>query len=118
MACDQASNGIRSDDARPARIIGESKTSPECIVKFDGDEDPCMPRNWPRGKKLLTTVVYALITMSATWTTSMYATLIPQSLPIELMHTTRYSPAASQVQADFGVSKEVALLGLTFCLLE
>lgn len=46
-------------------------TGSECIVGFDGPSDPYQPRNWSSRKKLLTTALYGLITMTATWTTSM-----------------------------------------------
>ncbi|KAJ5950535.1 major facilitator superfamily domain-containing protein [Penicillium vulpinum] len=75
-------------------------TGSECIVGFDGPSDPYQPRNWPSRKKLLTTALYGLITMTATWTTSIY------------------SPAVDEISQAFGVSKEVSLLGLSFCLLE
>ncbi|KAB8228868.1 uncharacterized protein BDW43DRAFT_289915 [Aspergillus alliaceus] len=81
-------------------LPGGSATGPECIVDFDSPDDPYRPRNWPRKKKLITTALYGLITMTATWTTSIY------------------SPAVKQVSAAFNVSNEVSLLGLSFCLLE
>ena len=52
-------------------LAGE-KTGSDCIVDFDGSDDPYQPRNWSRSKKVVTTAVYGLITMTATWTTSMY----------------------------------------------
>lgn len=51
--------------------MSKSVTGPECLVDFEGPDDTYRPRNWPLSKKLITTALYGLTTMSATWTTSM-----------------------------------------------
>lgn len=75
------------------------KTTDAEIVDFDGDDDPYRPLNWPFRKKVVTTVLYGLITMGATWATSVY------------------SPAIDQIDEQFGVGEEVGTLGITFLLL-
>jgi DHA1 family multidrug resistance protein-like MFS transporter len=51
--------------------MSKSVTGPEFLVDFEGPDDAYRPRNWPMQKqKLITTALYGLTTMSATWTTS------------------------------------------------
>ncbi|TGO83470.1 hypothetical protein BPOR_0642g00050 [Botrytis porri] len=65
------------------------KTTEADVVDFDGADDPYQPLNWPFRKKLITTFVYGLFTMTSTWASSVY------------------SPAINQVAAEFKVSPEV-----------
>lgn len=41
-------------------------------MDFDGEDDPYRPINWPFRKKLVTTLLYGLTTMGATWASSVY----------------------------------------------
>ncbi|KAF7956899.1 hypothetical protein EAE96_004223 [Botrytis aclada] len=75
------------------------KTTDADIVGFDGADDPYQPMNWPFRKKLITTFVYGLFTMTSTWASSVY------------------SPAVDQVATEFNVAPEVSLLGVSFLLL-
>ncbi|EED13459.1 conserved hypothetical protein [Talaromyces stipitatus ATCC 10500] len=68
------------------------------IVDFDGPDDPYRPLNWPMRKKLVTTILYSFTTMGATWA------------------STIYNSGISEIQERFGISSEVALLGMTFYL--
>ncbi|KAI1470869.1 polyamine transporter 1 [Daldinia caldariorum] len=77
----------------------KDKTGEESLVDFDGPDDPYRPVNWPRRKKLLTTLLYALVTMSATWASA------------------SYSPGTRQVAEQFGVGRQTATLGTTLFLL-
>lgn len=52
--------------------LSHTKTSTDVIVDFDGPGDPYRPLNWPFRKKAITTVLYGLTTMGATWASSMY----------------------------------------------
>lgn len=58
---------IRSRD--PAQVanfthpLSHTKTSPDVLVVFDGEDDPYRPRNWPFRKKAITTLLYGLTTM-------------------------------------------------------
>jgi hypothetical protein len=79
--------------------LSHVKTSEAELVEFDGEDDPYRPMNWPFRKKVITTLLYGLTTMGATWSTSVY------------------SPAIMQIDEEFGVSQEVGTLGTTFLLL-
>ncbi|KAL6818125.1 major facilitator superfamily domain-containing protein [Trichoderma sp. SZMC 28013] len=74
-------------------------TEEKCLVDFDGVEDPYRPLNWPTHKKILTTVLYGLVTMSATWASS------------------SYSVGTDQVAKEFHISTQVATLGTTLYLI-
>ncbi|KAH6845601.1 major facilitator superfamily domain-containing protein [Chaetomium sp. MPI-CAGE-AT-0009] len=73
-------------------------TAADQLVDFDGPADPYRPGNWPLRKKVGTTLLYGLVTMSATWASSCY------------------SPGTAQVAAEFGVSSQVAVLGTSLFL--
>ena len=73
-------------------------TAASSLVDFDGPDDPYKPLNWPLPKKVVTTLLYGLVTMSATWASSCYA------------------PGTAQVAAEFGVSTQVAILGTSLFL--
>lgn len=79
--------------------LSHVKTSEAEIVDFDGDDDPYRPINWPFRKKVITTLLYGLTTMGATWSTSIY------------------SPAIAQISKQYDVAEEVGVLGTTFLLL-
>lgn len=79
--------------------LSHVKTTEAEIVDFDGPDDPYHPLNWPFRKKVVTTLLYGLTTMGATWASSVY------------------SPAVAQVANEYQVGTEVSLLGLTFLLM-
>lgn len=68
-------------------------------MDFDGPDDPYHPVNWSSRKKIITTFLYGLVTMTATWASS------------------AYSAGTNLVAAEFNVSHEVAVLGTTLFLL-
>ncbi|KXX73556.1 hypothetical protein MMYC01_210066 [Madurella mycetomatis] len=70
-----------------------SRIRPDLLVDFDSPSDPYKPLNWPLKKKVVTTFLYGLVTMSATWASSCYA------------------PDTAQIAAEFGVSHQVSVLG-------
>ncbi|ROT35030.1 MFS general substrate transporter [Sodiomyces alkalinus F11] len=74
-------------------------TTDDYLVDFDGPDDPYRPVNWPPRKKATTTLLYGLVTMTATWASS------------------AYSSGTHLVAAEFDVSHEVAVLGTTLFLL-
>lgn len=74
------------------------ETFEDVIVDFDGPDDPYKPINWPMKKKALTTGLYGLVTMSASWASS------------------SYSAGTRQVSEHFHVGNEVAILGTTLFL--
>ena len=73
-------------------------TSADELVDFEGVDDPYHPLNWVAHKKVLTTALYGLVTMSATWASS------------------SYSAGTVQVAHEFGVGTQVATLGTTLFL--
>lgn len=73
-------------------------TTPSSLVDFDSPEDPYKPLNWPLRKKVHTTLLYGLVTMTATWASSCYAA------------------GTAQVAAEFGVSNQVSILGTSLFL--
>ncbi|KAH6616085.1 major facilitator superfamily domain-containing protein [Chaetomium sp. MPI-SDFR-AT-0129] len=73
-------------------------TTAEQLVDFDGPDDPYKPLNWPLRKKIVTTFLYGLVTMSATWASSCYA------------------PGTAQIAAEFGVGTQVSVLGTSLFL--
>lgn len=75
-------------------LAGE-KTTEDAIVDFDGPDDPYRPLNWPFAKKAITTVLYGLTTMGATFASSVY------------------SSALENVAHDFQVGIEVSTLGIS-----
>lgn len=79
--------------------LSHIKTTEDQLVDFDGPDDPYRPMNWPTKKKVLTTMLYGLVTMSATWASS------------------SYSAGTAQVAEHFHVSKQVSTLGTTIFLL-
>lgn len=84
--------------ARFSHPLTHTKTSEDVIVDFEGPDDPYRPVNWSFRKKAVTTVLYGLTTMGATWASSIYST------------------GQAQISAEFGVSAEVSTLGTTLLL--
>ncbi|KAB8303178.1 hypothetical protein EYC80_004625 [Monilinia laxa] len=75
------------------------KTTEAELVDFSGPDDPYQPLNWPFRKKLITTLVYGLFTMTSTWASSVY------------------SPAVEHIAEEFNAQPEVSLLGISLLLL-
>ncbi|KAI1386722.1 polyamine transporter 1 [Hypoxylon trugodes] len=98
---DTALSRIRSRPTVPPfnHPLAREKTGHEYLVDFDGPDDPYRPVNWPRHKKVVTTLLYGLVTMTATWASS------------------SYSAGTLQIAEQFGVGRQVATLGTTLFLL-
>ncbi|CAK7212877.1 hypothetical protein SEUCBS140593_001656 [Sporothrix eucalyptigena] len=79
--------------------LGRVQTTKDVLVDFDGPDDPYRPINWPTKKKIVTTMVYGFVTMTATWASS------------------AYSAGTAEVAAEFLVSEEVATLGTALFLM-
>ncbi|KAL3434075.1 major facilitator superfamily domain-containing protein [Aspergillus tetrazonus] len=84
--------------ARFTHPLSHTKTSDDVIVDFDGPDDPYQPLNWGFRKKAITTVLYGLTTMGATWASAIYST------------------GVDQVSSEFGIGEEVSTLGTTLLL--
>ena len=78
--------------------LANQQTTSDVIVDFEGEDDPYRPMNWPTKKKITTTLLYGLTTMSATWGSS------------------AYSAGTAQISAEFNVGSQVATLGTTLFL--
>lgn len=78
--------------------LANQETTENVLVDFEGPDDPYRPINWPTRKKVWTTFLYALVTMTASWASS------------------SYSAGTSQVAREFHVGNEVAVLGTTLFL--
>lgn len=90
----------------------------ETLVDFDGLNDPLKPLNWPMKKKIVVTGLYSLCTMGTTWASTMLVSSYPRHTFIQLTHLgSSYNSGLIQVEHQFNVSQEVALLGLTLYLL-
>jgi hypothetical protein len=75
-----------------------SPTGPDAIVEFDADDDPYNPINWPFKKKVVTTILYGLTTLGASFASAVYA------------------PCIRKVHEDFEVDLEIARLGIALLL--
>ena len=91
---------IRSRKPLPgfSHPLTHQKTTPDMIVDFDGPDDPYRPINWLFKKKVITTLLYGLTTMSVTLGSSIF------------------SPATQRVAANYHVGTEVATLGTALFL--
>ncbi|CUS13492.1 unnamed protein product [Tuber aestivum] len=69
------------------------------LVDFSGPDDPVHGQNWPLKKKLITAAVLGYTTLVSAWGSSVF------------------SSATAQVAMYFGISTEVATLGLSFYVL-
>ncbi|KAA8652918.1 MFS transporter [Aspergillus tanneri] len=77
---------------------GQFKSDDSNIVDFDGPDDPYRPINWSFKKKALTTILYGMTTMGATWASS------------------SYSPAVPDIENEFQIGEVTATLGTALLL--
>ncbi|KJZ75301.1 hypothetical protein HIM_05227 [Hirsutella minnesotensis 3608] len=78
--------------------LAHVQTTAAELVDFDGPDDAYHPLNWAARKKVTTTALYGLVTMTATWASS------------------SYSAGTQQIAREFGVGSQVAVLGTTLFL--
>lgn len=78
--------------------LAYQETTSDVIVGFEGEADPYRPMNWPTKKKVITTALYGLTTMTATWASA------------------SLSAGTQQVAKEFHVGSQVAVLGTTLFL--
>ncbi|EGX90504.1 MFS multidrug transporter, putative [Cordyceps militaris CM01] len=69
------------------------------VVGFEGLADPYDPLNWPRKRKMRTSILYCATSMASVWA------------------STAYAPATSNIAHRFEVATEIALLGTSLLLL-
>ncbi|KAL8365868.1 hypothetical protein RB595_004581 [Gaeumannomyces hyphopodioides] len=98
---------LRSRESRrPLPAFGAGKPFPpslpdreEYVVEFDGPDDPMHAQNWSLNKKLATAAMLGYTTMTSSFASSIF------------------SAATRAVAAEFHVSTEVGLLGVSFFVL-
>lgn len=96
-----ALSAIRSRDpigSLASSMLNLPPTGPEVIVNFEGEKDPYKPLNWSFKKKVITTVLYGLTTLGASFASAVYA------------------PAVGQVSKEFEVDVEIARLGTSLLM--
>ncbi|KAG6360127.1 hypothetical protein INS49_011183 [Diaporthe citri] len=99
------SNTRTRDSRRPLPPMGAGKTLPEpldndqYVVEFDGPDDPLHAQNWPLRKKILTAAMLGFTTLTSAFTSSIF------------------SAGTRAVAAEFNVSTEVGILGVSFYVL-
>jgi hypothetical protein len=88
------SKGVKSEPEDP-----RTRRWKDDIVTFDSVDDPANPKNWTSKKKLQVLVLYGLSTMCATFASSVF------------------SSASSYYARQYGITTEVAVLGVSLFVL-
>lgn len=90
----------RNDDrGRPQEYLNEKGQKPTTSAKDWTDEDPDNPQTWPLAKRVYHTVIPTAIGFLCPYGSSVY------------------TPGSMQVESEFGISREVAILPFAFYLL-
>ena len=91
---------------KPLPVMGGEKPYPpqlpereEYVVEFDGEHDPLHAQNWPMRKKLLVAAMLGFTTFIAAFGSSIF------------------SAALGSVAREFGISREVSVLGVSLYVL-
>ncbi|TRX89137.1 hypothetical protein FHL15_009950 [Xylaria flabelliformis] len=99
-------NSKNRDSLRPLPAFGGGKSLPPplpdreaYVVEFEGPDDPYHPQNWPLKKKLITAAILGYTTITSAFTSSIF------------------SAATPYVAKEFGVSREVGILGVSLYVL-
>jgi DHA1 family multidrug resistance protein-like MFS transporter len=71
----------------------------EYVVEFDGPDDPLHAQNWPMKKKIVVAIVLGYVTLCAAFGSSIF------------------SAAIFSVAAEFNISTEVGILGVSLYVL-
>ncbi|KAH8796683.1 MFS multidrug transporter-like protein [Hyaloscypha finlandica] len=102
----QSLTGKSRESRRPLPEMGLGKPYPpllpaqeEYVVEFSGPDDPLHAQNWPMKKKVFTAVMLGYTTLVSAFTSSIFST------------------ATRTVAAQYHVSTEVGLLGLSLYVL-
>lgn len=94
----RASSFSRQAPPQFSHPLSHTRTGPDSLVDFSSPSDPYNPLNWPLRKKCSTTLLYGLVTMTATWGSSCY------------------SAGTAQISQEFNVGSQVAILGTSLFL--
>ncbi|KAI1422103.1 polyamine transporter 1 [Xylaria sp. FL1777] len=99
-------NSRTRDSWKPLPAFGAGRPLPPplpdreaYVVEFDGPDDPYHPQNWPLKKKLVTAAILGYTTVTSAFTSSIF------------------SAATPYVAKEFGVSREVGVLGVSLYVL-
>lgn len=94
------------DSGKPLPAFGGGKPLPPplpdreaYVVEFEGPDDPYHPQNWPLKRKLLVAGILGYTTIVSAFTSSIFSAAIPY------------------VAEEFGVSREVGILGVSLYVL-
>jgi hypothetical protein len=64
-------SGERTPTEQTSHPLFHQRTDASVLVVFGGQDDLYQPRNWSRGKKIITIALYALTSMGSALTSSM-----------------------------------------------
>ena len=100
------SRTVTRQSKKPMPNFGAGKPFPpllpeqeEYVVEFDGPDDPLHAQNWPMKKKLAVAIVLGYFTLTAAFGSSIF------------------SAATLSVAAEFNISTEVGVLGISLYVL-
>lgn len=93
-----ASGNTVDPGTAPRQVVRRADGTEVELVSFPSG-DPENPRNWPTWRKWSIIIAITFIDLTVSFTAS------------------GFSPAATKFAKDFGVSSEVATLGLSLCVL-
>ncbi|KZT61632.1 MFS general substrate transporter [Calocera cornea HHB12733] len=91
----EGSNGGGERRRKGEDVPPEERDWVDDVVTFDSKTDPQNPKNWSLRRKGMATMLFGLTTMCSTFASSVF------------------SPAVTYVGAEYGVSSEVAILGIS-----
>ncbi|RQM04528.1 hypothetical protein DH86_00004445 [Scytalidium sp. 3C] len=83
----------KKEETQNTAVMPNEKENDPNLVGWEGPDDPQNPQNWPKSKKYLVTVLYAILTFTLTFSSSIFST------------------ATDATSKEFGVSTEVMTLG-------
>lgn len=106
VGCGRDGNRVKSGTSKSLPPFGANKPYPPqlpdrdaYVVEFDGPDDPLHPQCWPLRKKIFITVILAYTTLTATFSSSIFASV------------------AHIVAHRYGVGDEVGILGTSLYVL-
>ena len=115
---------LKSRESRkPLPAFGGGKPYPpllpdqeEYVVEFNGHDDPLHPQNWPLRKKSVPTYLFVNI-QAKLFPRVFLAVILGYTTLVSAFTSSIFSAATGAVAAEFGVSTEVGILGLSLYVL-
>lgn len=101
---DAAENG-HAGEKSPQPWPGQPPKEPvsDIVVDFDGQEDPYNPQNWPFGKKVVTTLLWALTTCWIVFASAIYSAGIGQIIQQFHVNSETAASGVSLMMFGFGL---------------